>query len=53
LKTPRKKIKFKVSRLTKPWALPGVESAIRALWGPKSDEFDIELEINKEPKKKK
>jgi len=50
---PRKKIKFKVSRLTKPWALPGVEADIRALWGEESNKFDIELEINKEPRKKK
>ncbi len=48
----RKQITFKVSRLTKPWALPGAESAIRALSGNALDNFDINLKINDKPKMK-
>jgi hypothetical protein len=53
VKPPRKQITFKVSRLTKPWALRGTESAIRALSGNALDNFDIKLEINQKPKKMK
>ena len=53
VKPPRKQITFKVSRLTKPWALVGTESIIRALSGNALDDFDIKLEINQEPLKMK
>lgn len=53
VKPPRKEITFKVSRLTKPWALKGTESAIRALAGNALDNFDVKVEINKEPRKMK
>jgi len=53
VKPPRKEITFKVSRLTKPWALKGTEGIIRALSGNALDNFDIKIEINQEPKKMK
>lgn len=53
VKPPRKEITFKVSRLTKPWALKGAESVIRALSGSALDNFDIKLEINDKPLKMK
>jgi hypothetical protein len=40
---------YTVSRLTKPWALKGVEPAIRALAGNAIKETDkIKIKINKE-----
>ena len=39
-------VTYKVSRLTKPWALKGTESAIRALAGNALDGVDIRLKIN-------
>ena len=43
--TPRV-VTYKVSRLTKPWALKGTESAIRALAGNALDGVEIRLKIN-------
>ena len=39
-------VTYKVSRLTKPWALKGTESAIRALAGNALDGVEIRLKIN-------
>ena len=50
---PKKTITYTVSRLTKPWALKGTESMIRALSGKALDGFDIKIKINKKPKPKK
>ena len=47
-----KTFKYKVSRLTKPWAIKGCESAIRALAGSAiKPEDKVIIEINNEPKK--
>ena len=37
---------YKVSRLTKPWALKGTESAIRALAGNALDGVEIRFQTN-------
>jgi len=51
MKTEPKTFKYKVSRLTKPWALSGVEAVIRALSGDAIKPEDIiTLEINNEEK---
>lgn len=39
-------VTYNVSRLTKPWALKGTESAIRALAGNALDGVEIRLKIN-------
>ena len=42
----RRVVTFKVSRLTKPWALKGTESVIRALSGSALDGVDVRVQIN-------
>jgi hypothetical protein len=42
----RRVITYKVSRLTKPWALKGTESVIRALSGSALDGVDVRVQIN-------
>lgn len=39
-------VTYKVSRLTKPWALKGTESAIRALAGNALDGVEIRFKTN-------
>jgi hypothetical protein len=42
----RRVVTYKVSRLTRPWALEGTKSVIRALAGNALDGFDIQVKIN-------
>jgi hypothetical protein len=39
-------VTFKVSRLTKPWALKGAEGVIRALSGTALNDIKVQVEIN-------
>lgn len=42
----RRVVTYKVSRLTRPWALEGTKSVIRALAGNALDGVDIQVKIN-------